>query len=199
MNSLHTPAARRPLFACSQCVRWFFNRAGLKNHVHAKHPAADRATGQSQSPPAHGPPSPQQSHNEEHLLPPHTPSVKIRDAESINPPSPTGTENLQGTVDGDIPMTDDFIQPLFDDHVDYDNYDDYDHYGYQDDNNIFNRDLSGSASRSSTPISVPHSQDHERAHAHQQKLADDKYIRKTYHSKLDGESFLTFQTSLYLL
>jgi hypothetical protein len=171
MNSLHTPAARQPRFACSQCVRQFFNRAGLKNHIHAKHPAADHATSQSQSPPAHGPPSPQQSHNKEHLLPPRTPSVKICDAESINPPSPTGTENLQGTADGDIPMTDDFIQPpLFNDHVDYDNY------GYQDDNNVFGRGLSSSASRSSTLISVPRSQDHARAHAHQQKLADDKYL-----------------------
>jgi hypothetical protein len=94
-------------------------------------------------------------------------------------------------------MINDFIQPpLFDD---YDNYDDHDHYGYQDDNNIFNRDLSGSASRSSTPISVPRSQDHERTHAHQQRLADDKYLKRTYHPKLNGESFLTFRTSLYLL
>jgi hypothetical protein len=107
---------------------------------------------------------------------------------------------LQGTADGDIPMTDDFIQPpLFNDYVDYDNYSDHDHYSYQDDNNIFNRDLSSSASRSSTPISVPRSQDHACAHAHQQKLADDKYLRKTYHLKLNGESFLTLQTSLYLL
>ena len=97
-------------------------------------------------------------------------------------------------------MTDDFVQvPLFDDHVDYDNYDDHDHYGYQDDNNIFNRDLGSSASRSSTPISVPHSQNHERMHAHQQKVADDKYLTKTYHPKLSGESFGMFETSLYLL
>jgi hypothetical protein len=117
----------------------------------------------------------------------------------LTPLSPTGMENLQGTADSDIPMADDFIQPpLFDDHVDY-NYDDHDHYGYQDNNNIFNRDLSSSASHSSTPISVPRSQDHERTHAHQQRLADDKYLKRTYHPKLNGGSFLTFQTSLYLL
>ena len=189
MNGLHTPAARQPRFACSQCVRRFFNRAGLKNHVRAKHAATARVAGQSQSPPAHRPPSSQQSHNEEQLPPPCSPSVEIRDVEPINPPSHTGTENLQGTADGDIPMTDDFIQPpLFDDHVDYDDYDDHDNYGYQDENNIFNHDLSGSASRSSTPICVPRSQYYEhRTHAHQQAPADDKYLRKTFHPKLNGE------------
>jgi hypothetical protein len=188
MNSLYTPAARQPRFTCSQCVHRFFNRAGLKNHIRAKHP---HVAGQSQSPPAHRPPSPQQSHNEEQLPPPRSPSVETHNPEFINPPSSIRAEGHHG-----------FIQlPLFDDndYNDYNNYDNYHDDGYQE-NNIFNDDLSGSASRSSTPISVPSSQDREhRTHAHQQKPADDKYLRKIYHPKLDGKFFLMFQTSLYLL
>ncbi|KIM76997.1 hypothetical protein PILCRDRAFT_12366 [Piloderma croceum F 1598] len=146
MNSLHTPAAQQPRFTCSQCVRRFFNRAGLKNHVRAKHP---HVAGQSQSPPAHGPPSPQQSRNEEQLPPPRSSSVKTHNPEFINPPSSIRAEGHHG-----------FVQPpLFDDndYNDYNNYDNYHDDSYQE-NNIFNDDLSGSASRSSTPIFVPSSQ-----------------------------------------
>jgi hypothetical protein len=190
MNSLHTPAARQPHFACSHCVRRFFNRAGLKNHVRAKHPATDRVASQSQSPSACGLPSPQQSN--EQFPPPRSPTVETRDAEFINRPSSIGTEDHH-----------DFIQPpLFDDddYNNYDNYDNYDDYGYQDENNIFDNNLSGSGSRSSTPISVPSSQDHARkTHAHQQKPADNKYLRKIYHPKLNGKSSLMFRPLLYLL
>ena len=170
MNNLYTPAPRQPRFACSQCVRRFFNRAGLKNHIHAKHLSVNHS-GQPQSPPAHGPPSHQQSSDEEH--PRHSPSVEIHDAESINLSSFAGTEQ-------------NFIQPpLFDE---YDANHDHDFYNYHSENNIPDHDLRGSASRSSTPISVPSSQPHKRrAQAHQQKPADDKYLKKIYHPTLNGK------------
>jgi len=180
MNSLHTPAARQPHFACSHCVRRFFNRAGLKNHVRAKHPATDCVASQSRSPSAHGPPFPQQF-NGEQFPPPRSPSVEMGDAEFINQPSSIRTEDHHN-----------FIQPPLDDddYNNYDNYDNYNDYSYQDE---FDNNLNGSGSCSSTPISVPSSQDHARkTHAHQQKPADNKYLRKIYHPKLNGKSFLMF-------
>jgi len=100
------------------------------------------------------------------------------DAEFINQPSSIRTEDHYN-----------FIQPPLDDD-DYNNYDNYNDYSYQDE---FDNNLNSSGSRSSTPISVPSSQDHARkTHAHQQKPADNKYLRKIYHLKLNGKSFLMF-------
>src|SRR5882724_10678122 len=36
-HSLNTPTVCQPLFACTQCIHRFFNRAGLKNHTRIKH------------------------------------------------------------------------------------------------------------------------------------------------------------------
>jgi hypothetical protein len=126
--SLYSPAARRPHFACSQCVRCFFNRAGLKSHTHAKHPST-YSPGPLQPPPVHEPTSRQQSSDEER----RSPSAEIH--ETTSPPS---TDRLQ--------------PPLFD------NYDNCDDYSYHTEDNV----LAGSASRSSTPVSVPSSRSHER-------------------------------------
>jgi len=187
---MNSPVARQPCFTCSQCTCWFFKRDELKNHIRAKHYTSNYKTSQSQSPPAHGPHY-QQYHDEEQLSPPCSPFVDIHDVKCVNLSSPAETENLQGTVNGDTPMIDDYIY--------YNNYNDHDHYGFQDKNNKFNYDPGSSASCSSTPISVPCSQHHEcRTHAHQQKPADDKCLRKTYHSQLNSESLLRFQISLYL-
>jgi hypothetical protein len=169
MNSLSTPAARQPGFPCSQCIRHFFSRTGLKNHIRAKHPPINQSAGQSQSPPAPAPPSCRES-DEEQLPPPGSPS-----ASSVG---------MEGTAGGDIIMNDD-----------YDNHD-----GDYIENNISDHNFGSNASRSSTPISVPSSQNRAHTiHTHQQKPADEKYLRKIFHPKLNGQSSLMVQTSLYLL
>ena len=93
-RSLNTPAVRRPLWACTQCIRRFFNRAGLKNHTRTKHAPV---TSQPLSPLAYNSPStasPQPSHDEEqqpHLL--HSPFVEVdtHDMESVHTSSPAKT------------------------------------------------------------------------------------------------------------
>src|SRR6266481_97729 len=105
-HNLKSPAAHRPLFACTHCIRRFFNQAGLKNHTQTKH---SPITSQPPSSLAYKPPSivsPGPSNEEEQqpcFL--HSPSDKVNThgMASVHPSSPAQTFY-------DIPMNDDVIQ-----------------------------------------------------------------------------------------
>jgi hypothetical protein len=70
-------------------------------------------------------------------------------------------------------------------------YDECDDYGYND--NMY-CDLPGSDSRSSPPIipSSPGQQHESRSQGHQQTAAGDKFLKRVYHDKLNGEFIMYF-------
>ena len=167
--SLYTPAARQPQFACPQCPRRVFDRAALKNHIRAIH-----TVGQIQPPPT-----------SERISSSSQWSSDV-DEEWIPPVSPTRIADIAS------PASTLQVQPsLFDDYYDdYNNYlDDDRDYGFHDESNI-STSSSDLASRSSTPISLPRSQSHDPSH--RQKPANDRFLRKIYHSTLNGEAIVMF-------
>jgi hypothetical protein len=156
MQGVYTPAARQPTFQCSQCIRHFYNAAGLKNHFRAKHRSQAINDGASQT---------------SSLVLDQLPSQ-----ESTGPLSPLLSS------DG-VPMDVDFEhQPPFPD--DYDEHDDYG----------MDYDLPGSDSHSSPPIipSSPGLQHESRPHGHQQTATGDKFLKRVYHGKLNGEFIMYF-------
>lgn len=166
--SLYTPAARQPRFACPQCPRRVFDRAALKNHIRTIH-VSTYSVGQTQPPPTNEQISSRRSSDV--------------DEELIPPVSPTGIPDIAS------PASTLRVQPSL-----FDNFDDYNDndrdYGSHDENNITGSELT---SRSSTPILLPSSQSHEpRMRTLQRKPADDKFLRKIYHSTLNGEAILMF-------
>lgn len=183
MNNIYTPAPRQPHFACSQCIRRFFNRAGLKNHIRAKHSTIRTSTGQSLSPPSNGP-APQQPSNIPSSLPP-SPSTEINDFASIRSLSSIDTENGHQTPDS---MDEDFIPPFpdLDNFNDYDDYDERDDYGYGD--GLETNTLEHNSSRSSTPLCISSATSRRpKKCTHQQKPADNRYLKRRYHHKLNGK------------
>lgn len=177
-NSIYTPAAHRPKFQCLQCICLFYNRAGLKNHVRAKHGSQATSSHTSSPVPDH-PPSPQHSDSEGEPLHPDNVSFEIHDQEFPGPSPPLFSPD-------DAPMDVDFEPPFPDD------YNEDDDYGYNNDMDLYDHDLHGSDGHSSPPI-IPSSPQHEsRSHGHQQTPANDKFLRRVYHDKLNGEFLMYF-------
>jgi hypothetical protein len=169
-SNIHTPAATRPRFQCSQCVHQFYNRAGLKNHVRAKHGSQETSsqTSQMSSPVSDHPPSPHYSDSE---------GEPLHDQEFPGPSPPLFPSD-------DVPMDVD-SEPPFSNY-----YDEDDDYGYNCDDNtdVYDHDLG-----CSSPPIIPSSPQHEsRSHGHQQIPANDNFLWRVYHNKLNGEFLMYF-------
>ena len=175
-NTIYTPAAQQPKFRCSLCIRRFYSRGGLKNHVRTKHGSqttSDRASHTPSPVPDH-PAFPQHLDGEREPLQPDNLSFEIHDQEFPGPLPPPFSPD-------DVPMDIDFGPPCPDD------YDEDDDYGYNTGRNLYDHDLHGSDGHSSPPI-IPSSPQHEsRSHSHQQTSANDKFLRRVYHDKLNGK------------
>ena len=172
-NNIYTPAAIWPKFQCLQCIRRFYNRAGLENHVHAKH----RSQATSSLVPDH--PTSHHSDSEGAPLHPDNFSFNIHD-EEFPGPLPTLFPS------DDVPMDVDF-EPSFPD-----DYDEDDDYGYNNSMDLYDHGLHGSDGHSSPPI-IPSSPQHEsRSHGHQHMPANDRFLRRVYHDKLNGEFLMYF-------
>lgn len=166
MQGVYTPTPRQPTFQCSQCIRCFYNAAGLKNHVHAKHGSQAINDGASQT---------------SSLVFDQLPSIQNSDSEEDNQESTSLSPPF--SPDG-VPMDVDFEhQPLFPD-----DYNKHDNYG--DSNN----DLPHSDRHSSPPIipSSPGVQHESRPHGHQQTATGDQFLKRVYHEKLNGKCILYF-------
>jgi hypothetical protein len=177
MNNIYTLVPHQPHFACSQCVRQFLTELDLKITF-------VQSTGQSLSPPSNGP-APQQPSNIPLSLP-HSPSTEIYDFASIHSLSSIDTENGHQTPDS---MDEDFIPPFpnLDDFNDYDDYDERDDYSYRD--RLETNMLEHNSSRNSTPLSISSATSHRpKKCTHQQKPADNRYLKRRYHHKLNGKS-----------
>jgi len=173
-SNIYTPAAIRPKFQCLQCIRQFYNRAGLKNHVHAMHgsQATSSQKSQTSSPVPDHPPSPHQSDSKGEPLHPDNFSFEIHDQEFPCSSPPLFSPD-------DVPMDVDFESPFPDD------YDEDDNYGHNNNMDLYDHNLSHTGS--SPPI-IPSSPQHEsRPHGHQQTPANDNFLRRVYHDKLNGE------------
>lgn len=163
-TGIYTPAACQPRYQCPKCIRRFYNRAGLKNHVRALHdrPQVSQASdGASQisSILSDQLPSPQHSNDEEPEPVDVNPfPLEINDHEPSSTSSPPFFSN-------DAPMDVDFdVQlPVFDDY---------------------------SSSHGSPPIipsSPPPQHEIPRSDRHQQMTGNEKFLRRVYHDKLTGK------------
>lgn len=164
MQGVYTPAARQPTFQCSQCIRRFYNAAGLKNHFRAKHGTQAINDGASQT---------------SSLVLDQLPSQNS-DSEKDNQES-TGPLSSLFPPDG-VPMDVDLEhQPPFPD-----DYNEYNDYGYSN-NMDYDR-------HSSPPIipSSPGLQHESRPHGHQQTATGDKFLKRVYHDQLNGEFIMYF-------
>jgi hypothetical protein len=178
-NTVHTPATRQPKFPCPHCPRCCFSRAGLKNHVHAMHSSLSQEASSTGSVDKSSPIS-------AHLRLSETESLEIFDNED----SPD-----------DDPMPVD---------VDFDNAqlplaafpnNEYDDYGYNsqaefDNNTPTATGSSDSESESNIIPSSPQHHDESGPHAspgiHQQISTNDRFLRRVYHDKLNGELIMHF-------
>jgi hypothetical protein len=163
-TGVYTPAARQPKYQCSQCVRHFFNRAGLKNHIRAMHPTpqvASGSTGPTLSQVSGQLPSPNHSDSEEE--PVHSDPIlfKISDLES------SATSPPQFLLDA-APM-------VVDEEMD-ENMEDEELHSHHDSG--FN----------SPPIipSSPGPRDQPSSNGHQQTSGNEKPVKRVYHDKLTG-------------
>jgi hypothetical protein len=181
-HTVYTPAARQPKFQCSQCIRRFYNRAGLKNHVYARHRSqatSDQASQSSSSLSGRSSSSQHSNNEEEHS---DNFSFEIHDEESTGQLPPFFPPD-------DTPMDVDFNVQLFSD-----GHDEHGGHSHNDDMNLYDHDLHSNDNCSSPPI-IPSSPQHDlgsRSHGHQQTPADNRYIRKVYHDKLNGEFRMYF-------
>ena len=182
-NVAYTPVARRPAFQCSHCVRRFYSRAGLKSHVLAKHgtqATSDRAS-QTSSPVSNQPSSPQHSDDEHDVEHPMDVQLPFHDAYDDG-------YGYNNDLDVDV----DVQQPFPDTYND----------GYNNDldMDLHDHNLHHSNSSSSPPI-IPSSPQHEpRSYQHQQTPANDRFLRRVYHDKLNGEFITHFKISIsYIL
>ena len=98
----------------------------------------------------------------------------MHDIKSVHPPSPIGSNIGANEHDEHTKKDED------------DNYDNYD----EDDNH-------GSESCHSTPISAPNCPSYEPRTAHQQMTADNQYLKRTYHQKLNSQ--LVFNSLIFIL
>ena len=176
-SNIYTPAAIRPKFQCMQCVRQFYNRAGLKNHVRAKH--SSQATSSQISSPVPDHPLSHHSDSEGEPLHPDNFSFQIHD-EEFPGPLPTLFPS------DDVPMDVDFEPPFPND------YDEDNDYGYNNSMDLYDHGLHGSDGHSSPPI-IPSSPQHgSKSHGHQHMPANDRFLRRVYHNKLNGEFLMYF-------
>jgi hypothetical protein len=161
-TGVYTPAACQPKYKCSECIRNFFNRAGLKNHIRAMHPTpqvASGSTGQTSSQGSSQLPSPNHSDNEEEPVHSDPFLFKISDLES----SPTLTPP-QFLLD---------VAPMaVDEDIDFELHSHHD-------------------SGSSSPPIIPSSpqagpQDQLPSNGHQQTPGNEKHLKRVYHDKLTG-------------
>ena len=181
----YTPVAqaRQPKFQCTQCIRCCYSRAGLKNHVRAKHRSQATSPGDTAS----------------HTSSPVSASEQLSDSES----SPQHSDNEE-----EHPMDIDFdvqLPPAFPDVYHNDEHDGYGHNNDDldmdpHDHNLHDNDSDGPSSNSESSPIIPSSPQHEsRPHQHQQTPANDRFLRRVYHDKLNGElinynnAFLSFQ------
>ena len=188
-NIAFTPMARQPTFQCSHCIRCLYSRAGLKSHVLAKHgtqATTDRAS-QASSPASNQPSSPQHSDNEHDVE--HPMDV---DAD-VQLPFPDAYDDGYD-YDNDLDVDVDVQQPFPGTYSDG--------YGYNNDSDVdlHDHNLHHSNSPSSPPIipSSPHLEP--RSYSHQQTPANDRFLRRVYHDKLNGEFIKHFKISIsYIL
>jgi hypothetical protein len=158
-TGVYTPAARQPKYQCSQCVRHFYNRAGLKNHVRAIHPTpqvTSDSPGQTSSPVSGQLPSPQHSDNDEEPVHSDPFLFKINDQESSGTSPPPFLPN-------DAPMDVDM---------------DFDLHSYHD---------SGHSSPPIIPSSPGPRHHQPRSNGHQQTPGNEKLLKRVYHDKLTGK------------
>jgi hypothetical protein len=176
-NTVHTPAARQPKFQCPQCIRRCYNRAGLKNHVRAMHhdtrsesqatSANDRASQKS--------------------------GDQLSDSESYPQQSDNGEEHPMD-VDFDVELPPAFSDAYHDD--------EHDGYNLNNDSDmpvdllVHDHDSNGRSSESPPIIPSSPQPEHEstgrRRHEHRQTPANDRFLKRVYHSKLNGEYIMHF-------
>jgi hypothetical protein len=184
-RNVYTPAARRPEFPCPHCIRCCYSKAGLKNHLRARHGSQETASGNSdsRSSPVSASAS-DQLHSDFSSSPSHGPQNS--DSEEEHP------------MDVDL----DVQQPLaYPNAYAYDDDDGYDDHGY---NSEFDMDLhasdhnlhsptSSSGSESTLIIpSSPQAERESRPSKHQQTPANDRFLRRVYHDLLNGELIMHF-------
>jgi hypothetical protein len=158
-NTLYTPAARQPEFPCPYCARRCYSRAGLKNHLHAKHSSPRRETSadRSSSLPAG-----------DHL------------SESFSQNSEDDEEQPMD-VNFDVPLPPAFPNALHNDEYDYGHNFDFD-MNLHDHHN----DPSHSPSSESSLI-IPSSPQRESGHQQSPVPVNDRFLKRVYHDKLNGE------------
>lgn len=166
-----TPAARQPQFQCSNCIRRFYNRAGLKNHSRAVHGSqAERAS------------------DSDSMASQTSSPVNVSD-QHLSPQHSDNEEEYPMDVDLDV-----FPEEPYE-HDDEDIYvqnNDLDMDLHYDDESLHDGD---SSSRASSPLiipSSPHWQHESRPDEHQQAATGDRFLRRVYHDKLNGKLLMHF-------
>ena len=176
-NTAYTPVAQahQPKFQCLQCTHCCYSRAGLKNHVHAMHRS------QATSP----------SDRASHTSSPVSASEQLSDSESY-PQHSDNEEEHPMDVDLDVQLPLAFPDAYHND--------ENDGYGYNNDLEMDLHDYNlhdndgPSSNLESSPI-IPSSLQHEfesQPHEHQQIPANDRFLRRVYHDKLNGELIMHF-------
>ena len=196
VNVLYTPVARQPTFQCPHCVHRCFNRAGLINHVRTMHGSQETSAGDGV---ASSTSASQHSNNEEeHLMDVDAEHESydyengsdmdiIHDNNTPTESSDSESESLS-PVSASVHVSESSSQHpdnVEEHHVD----EDFDvQPAYLDDDHNLHDNNSTSSGSESPPIipSSPHHDHEPRPHQHQQYPANDRYIRRVYHDKLNG-------------
>lgn len=172
-NTVNTPVARQPKFPCPHCTRRCFNSAGLKNHLRAKHSSLSQESTSSSDRS-----SPVSATGSVHLrLSDSSPDI-LDDEEELEHPMDVDFDDVQPEPAFQVPNDDEYDDHGYNSEFDMNQHDHTGNSPSSDSESEFNLIIPSSPG----PLAQP-----EHHNVHQQTPANDRFLRRVYHDKLNGE------------